>query len=153
MISTVKNRKGVKVTLLASKSKRVSKNARRERVFQIDGMPGYFTGGTINGEKINIIYSVEHPSIESGLDRVRFQVYDNADKSKIVAKNFEKVSALALEYFGVKVYCYNEIAKKNSKQASPSVSTAACTLTKQSRCGFRSLFKVLFERLRERRAV
>ncbi len=148
-----KNRKGVKVTLLASKGRKISRAPMGKRCFQIDGMPGYFTGGTINGEKINFIYSVEHPSIESGLDKVRFQVYDNADKSKIVAKNFEKVSALALEYFGVKVYCYNEIAKKNSKQASQSVSTAACTITKQSRSGFRSSFKVLFERLRERRAI
>ena len=148
-----KNLKGVKTTQLASKGRRVSKNARGKRVFQIDGMPGYFTGGTINGEKINITYSVEHPSIESGLDKVRFQVYDNADKSKIVAKNFDKVSALALEYFGVKVYCYNEIAKKNSKLASQSVSAAASTQPVLSRGGFKSLLKVLFERLRERRAV
>ena len=153
MYNYPKFRKGVKDTQLAKKGKQVSKKAKLERVFQIDGMPGYFTGGTINGEKINITYSVEHPSIESGLDKVRFQVFDNPDKSKIYAKNFDKVSELALEYFGIKVYCYNEIAKKNSKRVLQSVSTAACTQPQQSRSGFRSLLKTLFARLRERRAV
>lgn len=153
MKDTAKQCKGVKATLLARKGRRVSKCTRNKRIFQIPGMPGFFTGGTINGEKINYIYSVEHPDIESGLEKVRFQVYDNPDKSKIYAKNFDKVSELALEYFGVKVYCYNEIAKKNSKRVLQSVSTAACTQTKQSRSGFRSLLKTLFERLKERRAV
>lgn len=148
MYNYVNKRKGVRATQLASKGRRVSNKSRTKRIFQIPGMPGYFTGGTINGDKINFIYSVEHPSIESGLVRVRFQVYDNPDKSKIYAKNFNNVSAVAKEYFGIQAYCYNELENRNKKQATVSVVKASvCSENKQSSSRLGQLLKNLFERI------
>lgn len=148
-------RKGVKATQLANKGKRVSQAPRRNRVFQITGMPGYFTGGTINGDTINFTYSVVHPSIEAGLDKVRFQVIDNPDKSKIYAKNFDRVSALASEYFGIKAYCYNEIAKKASKQSVLQANTATdYNKGGKTRINLKRLLQqLLFPQIKIRRAI
>ena len=147
MYNRYNRRKGVKATQLVCKGRKVSLCSRSNRVFQINGVPGYFSGGTVSGTKYNFTYSVEHPDIESGLDKVRFQVYDNADKSKIYATNFEKVSALASEYYGVRVYCYNEVEKKNRKQEAMLNTVASVYRANESthNKGIRGLINRLFK--------
>ncbi len=111
------NRKGVKVTQLVSKAKKESRQEKGERTFQIDGLSGYFKVGVINENKYNLTYYIKHPNTVAGNEKARFQVYDNIDKSKIYATNFDKVAELVFKDCGLKVYCYNEIAKKQAKQA------------------------------------
>ena len=67
--------------------------------------------------KYNLTYYTKHPNVVAGNEKARFQVYDNADKSKIDATNFDKVAELVFKDCGLKVYCYNEIAKRQAKQA------------------------------------
>ena len=67
--------------------------------------------------KYNLTYYTKHPNVVAGNEKARFQVYDNADKSKIYATNFDKFAELVFKDCGLKVYCYNEIAKRQAKQA------------------------------------
>lgn len=114
--------RGIKTTELVKQAKRLARQPRGKRTFEYPNIKGYFEIGTINGDKFNFTYHTENPSVSTCHVKVRFQVYDNIDKALITATNTEKVVEAYEKALGLRVYFYNEIAKKAAKAQSLTVS-------------------------------
>lgn len=114
--------RGIKTTELVRQAKRISRQPRGKRTFEYPNIKGYFEIGKINGDKFNFTYHTENPSVSDCHLKVRFQVYDNVDKALISATNTDKVVEAYKETLGLKIYFYNEIAKKVAKAQSLNVS-------------------------------